>query len=272
MKRRSEENTNFTMISNVLIENPKHLGVTPLQFQLIITIMKYRYNNHIPFPSSGTIAREMGVSERTIKRESKRLQLKGYLIRPKGGRRPYWDLSPLFEKLNQLNGAKYDTVAENNIDNSDALLCQNKRLTVPNPAINSDKVVTRRRKKKKEEYKNNKKNKTGNFNSLLEKNKTYYKDKQKNEERRVPPEVKPKKTYIKKLIKKETKNKNDEYFMRIYRKMDTTEKFKLNLEASALVNFGNNKIRFSGRESPELNKYRVQALKLRDQEDNVGVN
>ncbi|MDA2921353.1 hypothetical protein MYX76_17985, partial [Desulfobacterota bacterium AH_259_B03_O07] len=54
----------------------------------------------------------------------------------------------------------------------------------------------------------------------------------------------------------------DNYYMNQWRKMNAGERRLVDFEAQQLINFGSN-IKFSGNDSPELNRYRVQALKNR---------
>jgi len=59
--------------------------------------------------------------------------------------------------------------------------------------------------------------------------------------------------------------KEQNQYMRIWRGMSSDERRKLDLEAQQLIEFGN-PITWNGAESPQLNKLRVEALKLRDRE------
>ncbi|MDA2921544.1 hypothetical protein MYX76_18965, partial [Desulfobacterota bacterium AH_259_B03_O07] len=56
----------------------------------------------------------------------------------------------------------------------------------------------------------------------------------------------------------EDKKEESNHYMSIWREMNSNERFKLDLEAKMLIKFGNNEIGFSGRDSPELNRYRIQ--------------
>jgi biotin operon repressor len=62
--------------------------------------------DRLPFPSAKTIARRMGVGERTVERYLTSLRKKGFLVKyrhPKGARRRKGhDLSPLIERLKPL--------------------------------------------------------------------------------------------------------------------------------------------------------------------------
>jgi len=95
-------------------------------------------------------------------------------------------------------------------------------------------------------------------------------------EPQVVPYQNPLKKHDKEIkIKKETIEETETSFllieqnkyMSIWREMNLDERLKLDSEAQQLVNFGN-PITWNGAESPQLNKLRVEALKLRDREIN----
>ncbi|MDA2921455.1 replication protein, partial [Desulfobacterota bacterium AH_259_B03_O07] len=92
--------TGYTKVDNLLIERGTGL-VTHRQFRLIVTVKKYQFGKDPPFVSSKTIAKLIGVSERTVIRESLKLQKMGLLIRGKGTKAE-WDFTPLFERLRQM--------------------------------------------------------------------------------------------------------------------------------------------------------------------------
>jgi len=94
----------------------------------------------------------------------------------------------------------------------------------------------------------------------------------------VVPRKNPLKKYCKEInIKKETNEETETNFllkeqneyMGIWREMNLDERFKLDTEAKQLVNFGN-PVTWNSSESPQLNKLRIEALKLRQDEINNG--
>jgi len=82
----------------------------------------------------------------------------------------------------------------------------------------------------------------------------------------------PLKKYCKETTKEKENNKKlnsnlllneQKKYMDVWRNMSLNERRKLDSEAQQLINFGN-PITWSGAESPQLNKLRIEALKLRD--------
>src|SRR5947207_1109052 len=67
-----------TAIPNLLIELYTELGITNQEMMFIIHIFNYRWTKKNPFPAIATIARKMGVDDRTIQRYIKRLKTLTY--------------------------------------------------------------------------------------------------------------------------------------------------------------------------------------------------
>lgn len=134
------KDSNFTKVSNLLVRRAKHLGITHFQFRLIVTVEMHARKERLPYPSSKTVAEIMGVSERKVQRVSEGLQEKGYLKRPKGGLKPYWDFTGLFEALEKVvtpttgAGVRVST----NTDNLHTEQRQFGHATPTNPLPNTD--------------------------------------------------------------------------------------------------------------------------------------
>lgn len=96
------KDSNFTKVSNLLIRHAKDLGISNLGFRVIVTVLMHARENRVPYPSSKTVAEIMGTTERSVQRASEGLQKKGYLTRPRGGSKPYWDFTGLFEALERV--------------------------------------------------------------------------------------------------------------------------------------------------------------------------
>lgn len=96
----------FVKVPVELIDRSSELGISDGMFKIIIAVLQFARPGKLPFPSSKTIADICGVDERTVQERAKKLEKLGYLKRPKGGKKPYWDLSGLFDALgipNPLN-------------------------------------------------------------------------------------------------------------------------------------------------------------------------
>jgi hypothetical protein len=66
----------------------------------VLQLMTFKWERAAPFPSYGSIAKAMGVTDKMARRYAQRLQKKGYLIRQFQYRAPNkFDLTGLFEAL-----------------------------------------------------------------------------------------------------------------------------------------------------------------------------
>jgi len=245
---KNKKNKDFTIIPNALLKHGLELGLNDADKMTYATVKMYQWGNNPPYPSSGTIAKLRGISKRNVQMSSIKMQELGYLKRPLGGRKPVWNFEALDKILNAITAGnsslledakervhEYLTAKETTL-----LEQEKKKSTVQNLTINSannDKLTvpfsapeedTKKKTKKKEKEidKEKENNKELNFNYLLKEEKKY---------------------------------------MDAWRGMDLNERFKLDTEAKQLVNFGS-PVAWNGSESPQLNKLRVEALKLRQNE------
>jgi DNA-binding MarR family transcriptional regulator len=97
----------YQPLPDVLLFHQSELGLTSEELNVTLHILAHWYApDRLPFPSAKTIARRMGVGERTIERYLTSLRKKGFLVKyrhPKGARRRKGhDLSPLIERLKPL--------------------------------------------------------------------------------------------------------------------------------------------------------------------------
>lgn len=78
----------FTLVSNGAIMGAIDKRITPGQYKLYVLLLKYAYGKNEAYPSTITLAKDMGTSQPTITREVKALQDAGYLeisyVYPKG--------------------------------------------------------------------------------------------------------------------------------------------------------------------------------------------
>jgi DNA-binding MarR family transcriptional regulator len=97
----------YQPLPDVLLFHQSELGLNSEELNVALHILAHWYApERLPFPSAKTIARRMGVGERTVERYLTSLRKKGFLVKyrhPKGvRRRKGHDLSPLIERLKPL--------------------------------------------------------------------------------------------------------------------------------------------------------------------------
>jgi len=97
----------YQPLPDVLLFHQHELGLSSGALNVVLHILAHWYApERLPFPSAKTIAKRMGVGERTIERYLTQLRAKGYLVkhrRPKDARRKKGhDLKPLISRLEPL--------------------------------------------------------------------------------------------------------------------------------------------------------------------------
>ena len=93
----------FVAVPIVLTLHQSELGLSSEQLNVLLNLLSHWYEqDRMPFPKPETIAKRMGVSQRTVQRLLSELITKGWIIRLKGagpmGVTTY-DLDPLVQKL-----------------------------------------------------------------------------------------------------------------------------------------------------------------------------
>lgn len=104
----------YTLIPNTLLDNYANIGMTPGELAVVIMLLRYSFGSRKPYPSVRTLAQRTGASERTVKRQLKRMKIMGYLAVYKryltdNGTRPrrtsnVYSLKGLLNKLRDGNG------------------------------------------------------------------------------------------------------------------------------------------------------------------------
>lgn len=95
----------FQMLPDILLKKQFELGLSPTEMLVLLNItMHWWYADQRPFPRTTTIAKRMGVDERTVQRAMRRLINLGLLEKEKeetqgGAQREVCDLSGLVERL-----------------------------------------------------------------------------------------------------------------------------------------------------------------------------
>jgi DNA-binding MarR family transcriptional regulator len=78
----------------------KYGGLTHAEAMFILHVMSFKWGERAPFPSYATLAKRMGTGPKTVQRQAKALEDKGYLVRQKRqGRSNAFELTPLFDCL-----------------------------------------------------------------------------------------------------------------------------------------------------------------------------
>jgi len=97
----------FTVISDYFLENYARLEppISAVEGMFIVHLMKFKWDQAHPFPKFALLAAQMGMKESGVRACARKLQGKGYLERRlRGGRSNEFDLTPLFAKLEELQG------------------------------------------------------------------------------------------------------------------------------------------------------------------------
>jgi hypothetical protein len=99
----------FTVLPNILLKHQGLLGINSGELNFIAQIWFHWWSDKDAFPSMSTISKRMGVKDdKTVRRYSKSLQDKGYLVvrdrvsKIKGQLSSEYDFSPLIDRLNHL--------------------------------------------------------------------------------------------------------------------------------------------------------------------------
>jgi hypothetical protein len=101
----------FTAVKNVFLRNYSSLRLSHRQALMVIHVLSYKWNIDDPFPSVESIAKQLGCSKASVRRDIKAMQDLGFLVRRPKMRKDgstesaFWDFSGLFAKLKEIEGA-----------------------------------------------------------------------------------------------------------------------------------------------------------------------
>lgn len=99
----------FQAVPDLLLKNQATLGLSTTDLVVLLNVlMHWWYPTQKPFPRSTTIAKRMGVSQRTVQRSLIQMESLGMLRRIKEEDRTYLDPGPLVDKLLELTKADTD--------------------------------------------------------------------------------------------------------------------------------------------------------------------
>jgi len=231
-------NGGFTKVPNALIKHTKLLGLSDIDMRVYTTVQMHARKGRNAYCSNRTVAKIIGVSERTIQKPSRKMQELGYLKRPKGGKNPYWDFNSLENILKQLSTPDHNSLIEAiQIRVFEYLTAKKSSQLKKIQPRNSGRLTPKNQVKK---------------DPVTTKDSSPEVDKREVDIFKQTPEI----------------DKDEEFFLNIWRSMTSKEKRKLDFEARQLAPFGSNVI-FNGGENSQLNKLRVEALKLRETNDSL---
>lgn len=75
-------------------------GLTTAEAMFVLQLMAFKWSEEAPFPSYGTLALRMGITDKQARRYAKALEDKGFLTRKaRIGSSNSFDLQPLFDAL-----------------------------------------------------------------------------------------------------------------------------------------------------------------------------
>lgn len=103
----------FTPISIVFLDSYALLDITNNEAMFIVHLMRFKWNDKMPFPGLNKIAEKMNVSHISVRKYARDLETKGFLIRKmRKGLTTRYDLTPLFKALEQKLAEVKKTNAE----------------------------------------------------------------------------------------------------------------------------------------------------------------
>jgi DNA-binding transcriptional ArsR family regulator len=103
--------TRFCPVSSYFLANYHRLaphegadGLTSTEAMLVIHLVDHKWSADAPFPTTGTLAKRMGISQRQVRHTLKRLEDLGFVLRerPSMSSANRYRLEPLFAKLEAL--------------------------------------------------------------------------------------------------------------------------------------------------------------------------
>ena len=79
---RAVVNVGWTLVPNILLEKQSTLGISPIQLNIILIILKHWWHaDDLPYPEMNTIAKSINVSRSTVQRNIRSLEQTGFITR-----------------------------------------------------------------------------------------------------------------------------------------------------------------------------------------------
>jgi DNA-binding MarR family transcriptional regulator len=92
----------FAPVPHLLFQHQSELGLTSKELNVFLNIFMHWYDaNRLPFPHTATIAKRMGVSQRSVQNAVSSLKKKGLIeeVRERKKDPIHYNVRPLFSKL-----------------------------------------------------------------------------------------------------------------------------------------------------------------------------
>ena len=103
----------YQAVPNMLLFHQSEIGLRSEDLNVLLNITAHWFfRERLPFPRSRTIAKRMGVSERTVQRSLSRLREQGLILKTSFEGREAYDVTPLLNKLEPF-AAKHVELREN---------------------------------------------------------------------------------------------------------------------------------------------------------------
>lgn len=91
----------FTAIPNTLIRNQARLGITDPEMVIIVSLVSFKWNRQMPYPSVATLSSFTGKTTGAVRNNLRNLEKKGLIKRIyRESKTSKYDLSPLIKVLN----------------------------------------------------------------------------------------------------------------------------------------------------------------------------
>ncbi len=79
-------NAGYQPVPNLLLKHQRQLDLTAVDLVVLLNLLSYWwYAENLPFPKSATIARRIGLTQRTVQRSLKTMESRGLLRRVESG-------------------------------------------------------------------------------------------------------------------------------------------------------------------------------------------
>lgn len=90
----------YTAVPNCLITCQVSIGITSSEFNVLVQILQYRFDDGMPYPSLQSIAKRSGLAVSSVRRNIRTLEEKGLIRRlSRIGSTNLFDVQPLIETL-----------------------------------------------------------------------------------------------------------------------------------------------------------------------------
>lgn len=90
----------FTQVPNCLLTCQSELGITSTELNVMLQILRYKYDDRAPFPALSTVASHIGISVGAVRRNLRSLENKGLIRRfYRRSNTNLFDFNPLIKRL-----------------------------------------------------------------------------------------------------------------------------------------------------------------------------